>query len=182
MGDTPTLVRFVSGWTEDGVAEDGLPRYREAIKIIKSRPPFYESPPTEVTDQDIEENQMPYALFQKEQGAKKATPTASGFPLALWTAVSAADLKMLSARDIVTIEQLAKRAARGSDENMPAELKELAKRAQQMLEMTKDIGQYETLIRNLEGQVEALTEQVNELRTTIKTQDGIINSMKLRVA
>lgn len=182
MADTPTLVRFLDGWVEDGKAEDGLPRYRPAVMIIKARPPWYESPPKEATEADYEENADPYRLFQKEQAAKGLARTATGYPLALWTAVSAANLKMLAARDIVTIEQLATRGQRGGDETMPAELKELARRAQQMIEMTKNIGQYETQIRELEGQVAALGEQVNELRNTIKVQDGIINSMKLQVA
>ena len=177
MADTPTLVRFVAGWAEDGTSEDGLPRYRATVQVIKERPPFLRVE-REATEEDFEENPGPYQLFQKEQAARATSPTASGFPLALWAAIEPAELKMLSARDIVTIEQLAKRAGRG-DDTMPPELKTLAKRAQQMLEMTKDIGRYEELIRNLEGQIEVLNEQVVELRNTIKAQDGIINSLKL---
>jgi hypothetical protein len=182
MADTPTLVRFVEGWDEDGIGEDGLPRYRSTVKIIKARPPWYESPPTEPTEKDIEDNADPWRLFQKEQAAKGAQQTATGFPLALWTAITPAALKMLSARDIVTVEQLAKRAGRGADDNMPAELKDLAKRAQQVIDMTKNVGQYEVQIRDLEGQIEVLNEQVIELRNTIKAQDGVINNLKLTVA
>lgn len=181
MADTPTLVRFVTGWSASGLSEDGMPRYRETIKVIKERPPYL-LVEGEATEQDFEDYPGPYALFQKEQAAKAASPTQSGFPLVLWPAVGAAELKMLSARDIVTVEQLAKRAARGAGDKMPAELKELAGRAQQMLAMAKDIGQYETRERDLTGQIEVLSEQVRELQTTIKTQDGIINSLKARVA
>lgn len=180
MADTPTLVRFETGWAEHGSSEDGLPRYRETIKVIKERPPFLRVE-REATEEDFEENVEPYRLFEKEQAAKAAKPTPTGFPLALWAAVGPAELKMLSARDIVTVEQLAKRA-RSSDDKMPPELKELAQRAEQMLAMAKDVGQYEVQIRDLKGQIEVLKEQVNELRSTVKTQDGIINSLKLRVA
>src|SRR4030095_1621228 len=111
MSDNIALIRFVNDWVEDGVAEDGMPRYREAVKIIKAVPPLTELPPTLATEDDFEEFAGPYALFLKEQKAMKQAPgETSGFPLALWTAVNAAELKMLAARDIFTIEQLARLA------------------------------------------------------------------------
>ena len=181
MADTPTLVRFVAGWAEDGLGEDGMPRYRQTVHVIKERPPYLRVE-REATEEDFEENPGPYSLFQKEQAARGAKTTASGFPLALWPAVGPAELRMLAARDIVTVEQLAKRGERGGDDKMPAELKELAERAREMLGMAKDIGQYEEMLRDREARLGVLKEQVVELQNTIKTQDGIINSLKLRVA
>jgi len=181
MADTPTLVRFVSGWAAQGLGADGMPLYRETINVIKERPPYLRVE-HEATEQDFDDNPGPYQLFLKEQGAKAAQPTATGFPLALWSAASPAALRMLAARDIVTVEQLAKRAQRGADDGMPADLKELAVRAKQMLEMSKDIGQYEAIIRERDAQIVVLREQVSELQTSIKMQDGIINSLKLKVA
>jgi len=178
MSDNIALIRFVNDWVEDGVAEDGLPRYREAVKIIKAVPPLTELPPTLATEQDFEEYSGPYALFQKEQRAMKQVPTeGGGFPLALWTAITAADLKMLSARDITTIEQLARLAER-PDPAMPGEIRELAQRAKQMSALSKEIGQFEEIIRNKDGIIEALSEQVKELRSTVSARDALILALK----
>lgn len=178
MSDNIALIRFVNDWVEDGVAEDGLPRYREAVKIIKAVPPLTELPPTLATEQDFEEYSGPYALFQKEQKAMKQVPTETGgFPLALWTAITAADLKMLSARDITTIEQLARLAER-PDPAMPGEIRELAQRAKQMSALSKEIGQFEEIIRNKDGIIEALSEQVKELRSTVSARDALILALK----
>lgn len=178
MSENIALIRFVNDWVEDGVAEDGLPRYREAVKIIKTVPPLTELPPTLATENDFEEFAGPYALFQKERKAMKQTPTeAGGFPLALWTAINAAELRMLSARDITTIEQLARLADRG-DPNMPGEIRELAARAKQMASLSKEIGQFEDIIRRKDGEIEALNEQVKELRTAINGRDAMILSLR----
>lgn len=182
MADTPTLARFVPGWEEHGRSKDGLPHFRETIKIILERPPYLLIERV-ATEDDFEAYAGPYALFQKEQKAKKKISPTEGFPLALWPVCSPAELQMLSARDIYTVEQLAKRTARGAaNEGMPGELRELAERAKKMIELTADVGQYEAIIRDKDGQIEALSEQVTELRNTVKAQDGLINSLKMRVA
>lgn len=180
MNDTPTLVRFVSGWAEDGLSKDGLPHYRETLKIIKERPPYLLIE-REATDDDIAENRDPYALYEKEQRAKKKTPASGGFPLVLWPVCNAAEIQMLAARDIYTVEQLAKMAGRGH-EGMPGELRELAERAKKMVQLSSEIGKFEAIILEKDGQIEALTDQVRELRDTIKAQDGLINGLKQRVA
>lgn len=179
MGDTPTLIRFVSGWAEDGIGKDGLPSFRETVKIIKSRPPYLQIEQV-ATEEDFLEYEAAYKLFQKEQAALKTPSREGGFPLALWPAVGAADLKMLAARDVVTVEDLAKLAGRRDE--MPGQLRELAARAKEMVAMSKDIGKYEVIIREKDAQLEALVEQVKDLQGTIKVQDGIINSLKAKVA
>jgi hypothetical protein len=181
MGDNPTLVRFITGWAQDGLGADGLPYFREVLKVVKSRPPYLQLEQV-ATEEDISDNADAYARFQKEQAAKKLTSVEGGFPLALWPAVGGAELQMLSARDIVTVEELAKWAGRRAEDGMPGELKELAKRAKAMVDMSKDIGKYEAIIREKDGQLEALVEQVKDLRSTIQAQDGIINSLKAKVA
>lgn len=181
MNDTPTLARFSDGWARNGTSKDGLPHYRATVNITLSRPPYLQID-REATEEDFAAYPGPYELFLKEQaGRKKATGGKDGFPLALWPVVSAAELQMLSAREIYTVEQLAKLALRGN-ENMPGELRELASRAKAMTDMAKEVGKFEAIISDLEGKNTALAEQVKELRDTIKAQDGVINNLKLRVA
>ena len=177
MSDNIALITFVKDYVADGVSADGLPHYRDSVKIIKSVPPH-----TEVayvaTEQDFEEFPLAYEVFQKEQRAMKQVPTeGGGFPLALWPAVTAAELRMLSARDITTIEQLARLADRG-DPNMPGEIRELAARAKQMASLSKEIGQFEEIIRKRDGEIEVLREQMAELRSGINQRDATILALK----
>lgn len=172
--ESQALVRFTPGWVEDGVSEDGLPRYREMVRVIKSVPPY-----TQVeyvaTELDFEENPGPYQAFLKEQGARLQQPTEAGFPLALWPVISPAQFKALAVRDITTIEQLAKLAGRA---DLPGEFKELVQRAKQMLQLSANIGQFEAMIRDRDGQIEALTEQNRELAATISAQTSMIATLK----
>lgn len=179
--ESQALVRFKSGWAEDGVGEDGLPRYRETIRIVKSVPPLTQVE-YEATDRDFDENPGPYQLFLKEEGARLQHPSEAGFPLALWPVISPAMFRMLAARDINTVEQLAKLAGRGSDPNMPGEFKEVADRAKTMIEMSADLGKFEAKIRDITGQRDALVEQVNELKATVSAQNSMINTLKMKVA
>lgn len=177
MSDNIAIIRFVKDYVEDGVSADGLPHYSDSVKIIKSVPPH-----TQVdyvaTENDFAEFPLAYELFQKEQKAMKQTPTeGGGFPLALWPVVTAAELRMLSARDITTIEQLARLADRG-DPNMPGEIRELAERAKQMARLSKEIGQFEEIIRKRDGEIEVLKEQLTELRSGINQRDAMILALK----
>lgn len=176
--ESQALVRFEPGWVEDGVSEDGLPRYRETVRIIKSVPPY-----TQVeyvaTEQDFDENPGPYQAFQKEQGARLLKPAEGGFPLALWPVISPAQFKALTVRDVNTIEQLAKLAGRT---DLPGEFKELAQRAKQMLQLSDNIGKFEAMIRDRDGQIEVLVEQNRELAGTISAQASMINTLKQQPA
>jgi hypothetical protein len=176
--ETQALAKFYLGWTEDGVSEDGLPRFKEQLCVKLAVPP-YTALDRAATDDDIETYPGAYRLFEKEQVSIKRK-TGEGFPLVLWPAVNSAELQMLAARDIFTVEQLAKLAAKGAGKDkMPGELRELAERAQQMVELTKEIGRFEVIIRDKDGQIAALTEQVGELRASIKAQDAMINRLKV---
>ena len=172
--ESQALVRFTPGFVEDGVSSDGLPRYREIVRIIKSVPPY-----TQVeyvaTEADFDENPGPYQAFQKEQGARLLKPTEEGFPLALWPVISPAQFKALSVRDVSTIQQLAKLAGRP---DLPGEFKELAQRAKQMLALSANLGQFEAMVRDRDGQIEVLTEQNKELAATISAQTALIAQLK----
>jgi len=176
--ESQALVRFTQGWAEDGVSDDGLPRYRETVRIIKSVPP-YTQVEYEATEQDFEENPGPYQLFLKEQGGRHLQPQNDGFPLALWPVISPAHFKMLAARDIVTIEQLAKLASRA---DMPGEFKELAQRAKEMIALSSELGKFEAILRDKDGQITALKEQVGELNATVSAQNSMINTLKMTAA
>jgi hypothetical protein len=180
--ESQALARFYQGYAQDGMSEDGLPRYRDVLMIKLAVPPYTQLE-REATDEDIETYPGPWKLYEKEQATRKQLPETDGYPLALWPVVSPAELNMLAARDIYTVEQLAKLTARGANTaGIPGELKQLAERAKAMMEMSKDIGQFETIIRDKDGQLAVLKEQVDELRGTIKAQDGLINTLKLKVA
>src|SRR4051812_23170688 len=95
------LAKFYLGFVEDGVGQDGMPLFRDQLMIRLSVPP-YTQVDRQAADDDMETYPGPYALFEKEQKALKAVPATEGYPLVLWPAVRAAELQMLSARDIYT--------------------------------------------------------------------------------
>lgn len=177
MNDTPTLARFHMGWVEDGLGRDGLPLYREQLLVTLDRPPLLrlERPATE---DDIENYPQPYAVFQKQQAALDQSE--EGYPLVMWPACTPALFMMLTARGISTVEGLAKLAGRGGKEDtMPAELRELAGRAVKLIAMQRDVGKFEAIIREKDGELEALKEQVDEALKTISAQKAIIDKLKL---
>ena len=178
MSDAPTLVRFYIGWEDTGEIENGLPKYRETVRIRMDRPPFL-MVDREATEQEIEDNPEPYRLFEKEQKARKTKPVAGGFPLALWPVINEFHLRMFAAKDVYTVEQLAKLAKR---KDMPPDFIELAERAALMVTMMNSGAKFEPVIRDLKGQIEALKEQVADCLTTIETQKNLIDSLKSRVA
>lgn len=180
MNDTPTLVRFHTGWMEDGIGRDGLPLYREQLLITLDRPPLLRIERA-ATDEDIDDYPEPYRVFERQRGA--ATDTEEGYPLVMWPACTAPLFMMLTARGVTTVEQLAKLAGRGGKEDaMPAEIRELAQRAVKMMAMQRDVGKFEAIIRDKDGQLEALKEQVDEAIRTISAQKTLIDKLKLSSA
>lgn len=178
MNDTPTLVKFHLGWVEDGMGKDGLPLYRERLMITLDRPPLLRLQ-RPATDEDISDYPHPYELFQKQQDAIKAVAE-EGYPLVMWPACTPPLFQMLTVRGIVTVEQLAKLAARGTrNDAMPAEIRELADRAAKLIAMQSEVGKFEAIIRDKDGQLEAMQEQVDEALKTITAQKAIIDRLKL---
>lgn len=180
MSDTPTLVRFSTGWERDGNGPDGLPMYRETVRIRLDRPPYL-SLEREATDEDIADHPGPYELYQKTTKARSETV---GYPLAMWPACLPHMFEMCAARGITTVEQLAQLVAKKrraeSVKTVPPEIVELADRALKLTELHTKAGQYEEIISNLEGQIEALKEQLTEASTTIAAQKTLIDSLRIK--
>jgi hypothetical protein len=180
MSDTPTLVRFYSGWTRDGNGPDGLPTFRETVRVRLDRPPYL-SVEREAEEADIADHPQPYELYKKTCDARKEIV---GYPLVLWPACPAHIFQMCAVRDIHTVEQLAQLVSkkRRSDavKTVPPDIIELADRAVKMVELQSKTGQYEELITNLQGQIEVLKEQVTEAVTTIAAQKTLIETLKLK--
>jgi hypothetical protein len=173
MSDTPTLVRFYSGWKHGGSGSDGMPVYYETIMIRLDRPPYL-SVQREAEDQDFEDHRLAFEMFQKEQSSRKVT-LAEGYPLVLWPACTEPLFKMLADRDVHTVEQLARRA---KDNAMPAELRELAERAAKLVELQKGPGKYEELLKDRDGRIKALEESLGEAQKTILSQKSLIEGLK----
>ena len=182
MSDTPTLVRFLSGWVQDGNGPDGLPMFKETIRVRMDRPPFL-SLEREATEEDFAEHPQPYELFKKTVEARGATV---GYPLVLWPACAPHLFQMCAARGVNTVEQLAQLASKKrraeSVKTLPPDILELADRAAKMVELHAKAGQYEELVTSLEGQIEALKEQVQEALTTITAQKTLIDTLRLKAA
>lgn len=179
MSDAPTLVRFEAGWEEDGLGKDGLPNCREVVKIQLDRPPYLSITRT-ATEVDFDDYPEPYLLFQKDQASRKPKDR-EGYPLAYWPVVNPAELRMLAARDVYTVQQLGRLAARSSD-TLPPQILELAKRAKEMVELHKEVGKYEAIITELKGQLKETIEQLKEANKTIAAQLTMIDTLKMRVA
>jgi hypothetical protein len=177
LADTPTLARFYSNWKDGGTSdEDGLPIYYESICIRLDRPPWL-SVQREAEPTDFEDHHMAFEMFQKEQVARNVS-LAEGYPLALWPACKEYLFKMLAARDIHTVQQLARRAK----DNMPAELRELADRAVKMTELQKSIGKFEELFRARDEKIKALEESLADAQQSIAAQKSLIDTLRTRAA
>jgi hypothetical protein len=175
MNDTPTLVQFKSGWERAGTGSDGLPLYNKKIIIRLDRPPLLSVERT-ADPADFAEYPMPFQLFQKEEEARKQS-YATGYPLSLWPAVNEAEFKMLVDRDITTVEQL---AGLHKTRNLPPEIQELAGRAVKLMELSKGAAKYEELLKERDGRIEALQEQVDDARKTIAAQRTEIDMLRIR--
>ncbi len=182
MSDAPTLVRFFSGWQQDGNGPDGLPLYRETIRVRMDRPPYL-GIEREAEEADFTDHPGPYELYQKTCAGRKEIV---GYPLALWPACPPHIFQMCVVRDIYTVEQLAqlvskKRRAEAA-KTMPPDIVEIADRAVKMIELHGKAGQYEEIVTGLQGQLDALKEQFSEAIATIAAQKTLIETLRLRAA
>jgi len=182
MSDTPTLVRFSSGWERDGNGPDGLPKYRETIRVRMDRPPFL-SIEREAEEADIADHPGPFELYRKTCDARKEIV---GYPLALWPACPPHIFQMCAVRDIHTVEQLAQLVSRRrraeAEKTIPPDVIEIADRAVKMIELHGKAGQYEELVSNLEAQLAAVKEQLTEAVSTISSQKTLIETLRLKAA
>jgi len=181
MSDTPTLVRFSSGWERDGNGPNGLPLFRETVRVRMDRPPYL-SIEREAEEQDFLDHPGPYELYRKTNEARKAIV---GYPLAMWPACLPHIFQMCAARDIHTVEQLAqlisKKRRAEAEKTMPPDILELADRAVKMVELHAKAGQDEEIVTNLEGQLEAVKEQFDEALKTISAQKALIDNLRMKV-
>jgi len=170
------IIRFVRGFTEDGVSSDGLPHYRQSIRIIKDVPPLTRVE-YEATEADFENPEFRDAVevFKRQEKARQTPIGVEGFPLALWPACDPAAFQMCAAREIITVEQLAKKVG---DKKLPGELQELAGRAKSTVDHAKNVGKFEAIIRVKDGEIEALNEQVRELKIAVSGRDAMIDQMR----
>jgi hypothetical protein len=182
MSDTPTLVRFSSGWERDGSGPDGLPLFRETIRVRMDRPPYL-SIEREAEEADFIDHPGPYELYNKTVGARKQIV---GYPLALWPACPPHIFQMCAVRDIHTVEQLAqlvsKKRRTEAVKNMPPDIVEIADRAVQMMELHSKAGQYEAIVTDLQSQLDAMKEQFQEAIQTIAAQKTLIDTLRLKAA
>jgi hypothetical protein len=182
MSDTPTLVRFYTGWERDGNGPDGLPLFRETTRVRMDRPPYL-SIEREAEDADITDHPGPYELYRKSCEARK---TVVGYPLALWPACPPHIFEMCAVRDIHTVEQLAQVVSRKrraeAVKTVPPDIIEIADRAVKMMELHGKAGQYEAIVSDLEGQLAAMKEQFAEAITTISAQKALIDTLRLKAA
>jgi hypothetical protein len=180
MSDTPTLVRFYSGWERDGNGPDGLPAYRQTVRVRLDRPPLL-SVDREAEEADILNHPEPYALYQRTEAARIDV---HGYPLAMWPACLPHLFQMCAARSIHTVEQLAQlvstKRRSESVKTIPPEILEIADRAVKLIELQSGSGQYEELITDLQSQVEVMKEQLTEAAQTIATQKTMITTLKLK--
>ena len=180
MSDTPTLVQFHSGWERDGNGPDGMPCFRETIRVRMDRPPYL-SLERVAEEADFTDHPGPYELYRKTCEGRKAIV---GYPLVLWPACPPHIFQMCAVRDIHTVEQLAqlvssKRRAEAV-KNIPPDVIEIADRAVKMVELHGKAGQYEEIVSNLEAQLAALKEQFTEAIATISAQKTLIDTLKMK--
>jgi len=180
MSDTPTLVRFSSGWERDGSGPDGMPLFRETIRVRMDRPPYL-SLEREAEEADFADYPEPYEMYRKTCEARKEIV---GYPLAIWPACPPHIFQMCAVRDIHTVEQLAqlvsKKRRAEAIKTIPADVIELADRAAKMVELQSKAGQYEEIVTNLQSQLAAMQEQLTEAAQTVAAQRTLIDSLRLK--
>ena len=173
--DTPTLVQFKTGWERAGTGKDGMPIYKSNIVIRKDRPPLLSI--ERIADQtDIDDNPIPFQLFRKEQAARNQSYS-EGYPISLWPAVGEAEFRMLTDRDITTVEQL---AGLRDTRSLPSELKELVDRAKKLMELQKGAAKYEELLKDRDARIAVLEEQVRDASLVIAQQRTEIEAIRFR--
>jgi hypothetical protein len=86
---------------------------------------------------------------------------------------------MFAAREIYTVEDLAKLAGR---HDLPGRLAELALRAERLMDMQKNFGKYEAMLTERDAQLVELSAQLADARQTISAQNSIIDTLKMRAA
>jgi hypothetical protein len=179
MSDGPALVHFYQGWEDTHeLSSDGLPVFRSTTMIQIERPPTLNlhrpASPQEFVDYPDE-----YEVFKNEIRGRDPAVAETGYPLVMWPALAGFQVQMLTARGIHTVEELAKLAGR---RDLPGNLGEVALRAERLMDMQKQFGKYEALLKERDAQLVELNAQVNDLKQTVSAQNSMIDTLKMRVA
>jgi hypothetical protein len=153
-----------------------MPVFAENIMVRLDRPPYL-SVVRVAEPEDFADHRLAFEMYQKEQAARKQSYT-EGYPLALWPAIGEAEFKMLAARDIVTVDQLAK----AKTKDMPAQLQELCDRAAKLVKMQGGAAKYEALLKDRDARIEVLEEQVKDASVTIASLRSTIDQLRIRGA
>jgi len=159
---TDVLVRFYMGVDDVNytIGPDGTPVYSPAVRVNKSKPPLL-GVDRVATEEDYAESPEAYRMYQNEMKGRAVDGT-TGYPLSMWMVPTQSEVAECWKNGLFTVEQLAKHPP----SKMPPAIVELQKRAKRMIELTAKQGKYEAIITQLEGQIAAQTEQINELRAT----------------
>lgn len=176
--EVDALITFYESWRENGIAEDGLPLYEQVVMIRKAKPPLLQI--DEVATED-DQDQFPAAWKHFEKTRQVRDLAIKGYPLALWPVIAPHELKLLAARDIVTVEQLAAFEGRKGND-MPPAIHELAVRAKKLLAMQGKIGKFEAIIHELTAQRDQLNAELTEARATISAQNSMLEHLRQRPA
>jgi hypothetical protein len=178
MSDHPALITFSDGWGDSHTTSaDGMPVYVDTVMITIERPPLLKLHRQAIA-QDFKDHPLEYEAFLAVQKAKRNTGE-EGYPLVYWPAATAADVAMLAARKITTVEQV---AALAGDRTLPGQLADLALRAERMMDMQKQFGKYEAMLHERDAQLVELNEQVKDLQQSLSAANSVINTLKMRVA
>ena len=179
MSDGPALVHFYLGWDDLAeTSEDGLPVFKKVTMIQIERPPTPNlhrvASPQEFVDYPDE-----YAVFKNEIKGRDPAIAEIGYPLVMWPALAPHEVATFTARGIFTVEELAKLAGR---RDMPANLADLALRAERMMDMQKNFGKYEAMLRQRDAELAEANEQLKDMRGTISAQNSMLDALRMRVA
>ena len=144
MSDNIALIRFVTGWVEDGVAEDGLPRYRETVKIIKTRA----AADRRSTDRGDRGGFRGLRRAPTRCSRRSRRRASSAGRRRRLPAGAVAGGRRRRAEDAVgaatsSPSSSSPSCADAATTTMPGEIRELAERAKQMIALAKEIGQFE---------------------------------------
>lgn len=179
MSDGPALVHFYLGWDDlHETSEDGLPVFRKVTMIQIERPPTLNlhrvASPQEFIDYPEE-----YDVFKNEIKGRDPAISEIGYPLVMWPALAPHEVATFTARGIFTVEELAKLAGR---RDMPGNLAELALRAERLMDMQKQFGKYEAMLKERDAELAEANEQLKDMRGTISAQNSMLDALRMRVA
>jgi hypothetical protein len=179
MSDGPALVHFYLGWDDlHETSDDGLPVFRKVTMIQIERPPTLNlhrvASPQEFIDYPEE-----YDVFKNEIKGRDPAIGEIGYPLVMWPALAPHEVATFTARGVFTVEELAKLAGR---RDMPANLGDLALRAERMMDMQKQFGKYEAMLKERDAELAEANEQLKDMRGTISAQNSMLDALRMRVA